>query len=343
MSQAWILTPLLPLWGLSLLSLGSHSWPAAGFQAAAIVIGLLLYFTLSAYPFDQHRWLARNYFLAVIILLLLPFIFGTVTRGAVRWIPIGSLTLQPSELIKPLLIIIFSAYLTRSQNLKGYLLLLLIPFGLIIMQPDLGTGLVIGAVWFGLLLASRINRQHILVLLTILIIGLPFAYRELHPYQQERLQTFLNPYHDPTDSGYQVIQAMIAVGSGGFSGQGLGNGSQSQLKFLPERQTDFIFASMSEEMGFIAAAGLVLAFWWLLKKLLKTARATTDEFGRLLVIGVTVMIYFQTIVTIGMNLGLLPVTGITLPFVSGGGSSIIASMVSLGLAGSVWKFSHSGL
>ncbi|OGD56031.1 hypothetical protein A3I57_01105 [Candidatus Beckwithbacteria bacterium RIFCSPLOWO2_02_FULL_47_23] len=343
-----LLGPLLPLWVLSLLILGGLSWQLALTQAVFIVLGLILFFLVAGYPYEQHLWLGRHYLIASLILLLLPFVFGVVTRGAVRWIPLGSYSLQPSELIKPLLILAYSQYLAKRRNLNwrqlfGFAVLLLGPFILIFKQPDLGTSLVVGAIWLGLLLSARIRTSQLLALGLAVLVCLPLGWKLLQPYQTQRLLSFANPYSDPSGSGYQVIQSLIAVGGGGLWGQGLGRGSQSQLEFLPERQTDFIFATISEELGLLAGAGLILSYWWLLRHLLFIAKNTRDEFGRLIVTGVSVMLWFQVGVTVAMNLGLMPVTGITLPLVSSGGSSMLATMVSLGLVSSVWRFSKSGL
>ncbi|PJC66147.1 rod shape-determining protein RodA [Candidatus Beckwithbacteria bacterium CG_4_9_14_0_2_um_filter_47_11] len=338
-----LLWPLLPLFGLSLLVLGSLSWQLALNQGVFIILGLGLFVLVSNYPYSQHRFFSRQYLGLIIFLLLLPYIFGVTTRGAVRWIPLGSFSLQPSELVKPLLIIIFAAYLSASQKLGGYLLLLLLPFGLIFKQPDLGTSLVVGVIWLGLLFNSRVDRRQIFGFLGVVLISFPLIFRLLQPYQKERLTGFVNPYADPAGSGYQVIQALIAVGGGGWLGQGLGRGSQSQLQFLPERQTDFIFSAITEELGVAAGAVLLLSYLWLLRRLLVVAGLAADEFGRLVVTGVIIMLWFQAVVTIGMNLGMMPVTGITLPLVSAGGSSLLSIMISLGLVGSVWKFSQSGL
>jgi len=343
-----LLGPLLPLWALSLLVLGGISWQLALTQAAFIILGLILFFLVAGYPYEQHWWLGRYYLIASVGLLLLPFIFGSITRGAVRWIPLGGYSLQPSELIKPLLILAYSQYLTKRGNLSwkqlfGFGVWLLLPFILIFKQPDLGTSLVVGVIWLGLLLSARVRTSQLLTLSLAVLVCLPLGFNLLQPYQKERLLSFTNPYSDPAGSGYQIIQALTAVGSGGFLGQGLGRGSQSQLRFLPERQTDFIFAATSEELGFLAGAGLILSYWYLLRHLLVIAKNTRDEFGRLIVTGVLVMLWFQVGVTVAMNLGLMPVTGITLPLVSAGGSSLLATMVSLGLVSSVWRFSQSGL
>lgn len=343
-----LLGPLLPLWVLSLLVLGGISWQLALTQAVFIILGLTLFLLVAGYPYEQHWWLGRYYWLASVGLLLLPFIFGSITRGSIRWIPLGGYSLQPSELIKPLLILAYSQYLAKRGDLSwrrlfGFGVWLLLPFILIFKQPDLGTSLVIGAIWLGLLVSARIRTSQLLTLGLAVLVCLPLGFNLLQPYQKERLWSFTNPYSDPAGAGYQIIQALTAVGSGGFWGQGLGRGSQSQLRFLPERQTDFIFAAIAEELGFVAAAGLVLSYWYLLRRLLFIAKNTRDEFGHLIVTGVLVMLWFQVGVTVAMNLGLMPVTGITLPLVSAGGSSLLATMVSLGLVSSVWRFSQFGL
>lgn len=338
-----LLPPLVPLWLISLLVLGGLSWQLALNQAGFIVLGLAVFFLLARYPYEQHLFLGRSYLIVSLILLVLPLIFGVATRGAVRWIPLGNYSLQPSELVKPLLIIIFAQHLSRGRPLIGYIGLLAVPFALIFKQPDLGTSLVIAATWLGMLFISRIGLRRLMPLLLLLIVAFPLAFTLLKPYQKQRLTGFLNPYRDPAGSGYQVIQALITVGSGGLTGQGLGRGSQSQLRFLPERQTDFIFAVIGEELGWLATATVLLSYWWLLRRLLMIAKNTREEFGRLVVSGVGVMIWFQAGVTIAMNLGWMPVTGITLPLVSAGGSSLLATMAGLGLAASVWQAQKSGL
>lgn len=335
--------PLLTLWALSLSVLGGLSWALVGNQALFIGLGLGLFFLTARYPYERQRYLTRYYLFIVAGLLILPFIFGIATRGAVRWIPLGGYSLQPSELVKPLLIIIFADYLRRGLPLIGYLGLLLVPFGLIFKQPDLGTSLVVAVIWLVMLLAGRLNWKQAGALGLAIAVGLPLGFSLLKPYQKQRLISFADPYSDPAGSGYQVIQSLIAAGSGGLFGQGLGKGSQSQLKFLPERQTDFIFSAVGEELGFVGAGGLIVAYIFLLRRLVFIGKQSPDEFGRLIAIGVAAGLWFQAVVAIGMNLGWLPVTGITLPLVSAGGSSLLATMVSLGLVSSVWQARKSGL
>ena len=336
------LIPLLVILIISFLSLTSISLTLGLNQLLFVVIGLLAFVIFSRLPYSLHRYLIKIYSAGVVIFLLLPFLFGTLTRGAVRWIQLGPLTLQPSEIAKPFLIIIFSYFLSRPA--KNYLLqityyglLLVIPAILVFKQPDLGSALVIVAIWLGILFASKISFRKLVIFFIAFLIITPLAWRGLKSYQQQRFASFLNPYADPKASGYHLIQSVISVGSGGFLGKGLGHGSQSQLKFLPERQTDFIFASLSEEWGFIGSASLILAYFFLLKWLLTVTAKAPDEFGRLIGIGVFSLIFFQTIVNLGMNLGLLPITGITLPLISSGGSSILAISICLGLVNNISK------
>ena len=261
--------------------------------------------------------------------------------GSVRWIQLGNFTIQPSELIKPLLIIIFAGFLSVKHSWSQpiqfivYGLLVLLPAGLIYFQPDLGSTLVVLAIWLGMLLASDWPWFYPFSLIIAGAAFIPLAIKFLHPYQQQRLLTFLNPYQQAGSSGYQVIQSLVAIGSGGFFGRGLGQGIQLQLQFLPESHTDFIFAALAEELGFVGSCVLILAYFWLLKYLLTLASQAPDKFGYLVVMGSFFMLSFQIIVNLGMNLGILPVTGITLPLASGGGSSLLSVMFCLGLVANI--------
>jgi rod shape determining protein RodA len=342
-----MLVPVFFLFALSLLILGSLSMMLAVNQLIFIILGLALYFLVSRYPWQQHQFLGKQYFYLTIALLLLPYLFGVVTRGSIRWIPLGSFSLQPSELVKPLLIINFSWYLSRfkknldTRALIRYAAIVIIPFLLIFKQPDLGTSLVVLAIGLGLLLLANLSRRQLIVLVIGAGLAASLSWWVLKPYQRERLTGFINPYADPAGSGYQVIQATIAVGDGGWFGQGLGRGSQSQLKFLPERQTDFVFASLAEELGLISGVLLLFAYWRLFKILIGWIQGATDQFASFVIAGVLIMIWFQAAVSIAMNLGVMPVTGITLPLVSAGGSSLLATMISLGLAVSAAKASQN--
>jgi len=301
-------------------------------QLSFAFLGLIAFLVFANFPYSTHQYLVKIYAVASIILLILPFIFGTLTRGSIRWIQIGALTLQPSEIIKPFLIIIFAFFLSKGKFVLIYLSLLALPAFLIFKQPDLGSTLVIIALWLGILIASKLPLYGLAAIIFISLLITPFGFKHLKPYQQQRIASFLNPYADPKASGYHSIQSVIAVGSGGFLGRGLGQGTQSQLQFLPERHTDFIFASLAEETGLLGSLALIIVFLFLLLRLLTISQKAPDQFGRLLGIGIFSLIFFQFTVNVGMNLGLLPITGITLPLVSAGGSSLLSVAISLGLA-----------
>ncbi|MFH0943047.1 MAG: rod shape-determining protein RodA [Candidatus Beckwithbacteria bacterium] len=315
------------------------SAPAIGLeQLIFTVISLVAFLITANFSYSSHQHLVKIYLIGSIILLILPFVFGTLTRGTIRWIQIGSLTLQPSEIIKPFLIIIFSYYLSQAKitsklkTISSYFSLLLVPAFLIFKQPDLGSTLVIIAIWLGILVASKLPFYGLTAIVFLSLFFTPLAWNYLKPYQQQRIASFINPYADPKASGYHSIQSIIAVGSGGLFGRGLGHGPQSQLQFLPERHTDFIFASLAEEGGLLGSLTLIIAFFFLLARLLIISQRAPDSFGQLIGIGIFTLIFFQFTVNIGMNLGLLPITGITLPLVSSGGSSLLAIAICLGLA-----------
>lgn len=307
---------------------------------AFILVALAAFFFVSKLDYRiLSSWWRLSYILGI-FMLTATFIFGQITRGAVRWIEIGPLTVQPSELSKPLMILFLAGYL-QNKNIKKLralfplLLLTAIPVWLVFKQPDLGSSMVISVVGLSVLIAAGVQPWLILVLILTGLASLPAVFQMLKPYQKERLQAFFNPFSDPLGSGYSLIQSMIAVGSGMLFGRGLGHGTQSQLRFLPERHSDFIFASLAEELGFIGATLVLASYFVLLSRLLTIAKETDELSGTLVSVGVFSMLLFQIVVNIGMNLGLLPITGITLPLVSTGGSSMLATLVSLGLVQSV--------
>jgi len=327
-----LLLPAIIILILGLAAIFSISVPLGFNQLIFALLGLIAFLIFASFPYTSHHYLVWIYGVSSILLLILPFLFGTFTRGTVRWLQLGSLTLQPSEIIKPFLIIIFSHFLSLKTNLFRYSLLLILPALLIFKQPDLGSTLVIIAIWLGILIIAKLSTSSLIIMAFLILLALPLSWHQLQPYQQQRIISFINPYADPKTSGYHSIQSIIAVGSGGLLGKGLGYGSQSQLNFLPERHTDFIFASLAESLGFLGSISLLLAFFFLLKRLLLISLKAPDQFGRLLGTGVFTLIFFQVIVNVGMNIGLLPITGITLPLVSSGGSSLLATAIALGLA-----------
>jgi len=334
-----ILVPAMLLYSLGLLVLQSVSPELFGSQLLFGLIGLAVYLIVSQIDYQILFSLHPIFSVLSTLLLILTFIIGELTRGTHRWLNIGNFTLQPSEIAKPFLLISFAILSLSSLKLtKKYLLqviLVLLPSLLIFFQPDLGSFLVIMA---GLLVIqfSRWSLKNILIIFSALFILLFPAYNfALKDYQRDRIITFINPYADPLDKGYHVIQSVISVGSGGSFGKGLGQGSQSQLRFLPEQHTDFIFASLSEELGLVGASLVLILYAFLFYRIYLISQQTPDTACTLICLGILGMLMFQVFVNIGMNIGIAPVTGITLPLMSYGGSSILSLSLLLGTVSSI--------
>jgi rod shape determining protein RodA len=292
--------------------------------------------------------LAPLIYAGTVAILGLVLVVGTNLYGAQRWIAVGPFSFQPSELAKVALLICLARFWAsregQAQRLRTLLLSLLIvavPVVLVFRQPDLGTSLVLLAIWFGIAFAAGASLRWLGGLLLVPLLGFPLVWRVMHDYMRRRLTTFLAPEKDPLGEGYNLIQARISVGSGGWWGRGLGNGSQTQLNFLRVQHSDFIFAVLGEELGFMGAVVLLCLYGLLFWRCLRVATLSRDTFGRLLAVGATSMLLFQTFVNVGMNIGLLPVTGIPLPFISAGGSSLISIFISLGILQSVLVHSQS--
>lgn len=271
-----------------------------------------------------------------LILLIATFFIGRNIRGSVRWIDFGFFNLQTSELIKPLLAIFYSSYLAnnslkKSKDFIVFLGIILLPVLIVAKQPDLGSALTLLFLPISLLIAAGYLKQIIIGLLMFLVIAIPLESKLLKPYQKERLETFVNPYRDPKGAGYNVIQATIAVGSGGILGKGVRLGTQSHLNYLPERHTDFIFASFSEEFGLLGVSVLFLSFFIIFRYCLDIARRQKENRTYYLIFSVFSLFFFQFVVNVGMNLGIMPVTGITLPIFSYGGSSLLSFAILIGI------------
>ncbi len=281
-------------------------------------------------------WLAPLAYVFGIVLLFISY-FGPVIRGARRWILIGSSQLQTSELAKPLFLLAYAWLIARlppktARNVAIHAVVFFLPFLLVFKQPDLGTGLVYAFSWLAMMIAGGFPVRWFIVLIFIGSIFMPFGWGRLHDYQQARIQTFLNPALDPKGAGYNAVQSMIAVGSGQLFGRGLGRGTQSHLRFLPEYHTDFIFATLVEELG-LAGGILLLVFYGaiLLRILLPLLRGAIDHIIPFVyAVGLALMLLSQVFINAGMNMGMIPITGITLPFVSYGGSSILSIAISFG-------------
>lgn len=325
---------------LSLAILWSLNLDFFASQAIFLAIGFLLFFLFAKIDFKVFESIPWFLYFGSLILLTLTFLFGQISRGATRWLEIGIFTFQPSEIVKPFLILFAAKFFSEIefQKKKKLLLLafaLLVPIFLILKQPDLGSSLVITSSFLGILIASKVSWRWLLLVLVIAGFCLPLSWHFLADYQKTRITSFLSPGTDSLGAGYNQIQAVITVGSGKIFGRGLGRGTQSHFAFLPEHQTDFIFASLAEELGFVA--GLLLLFFYglIAFRILKIAQKTISGYGRLVCIGIFSMLSFQTFINIGMNMGIAPVTGITLPLVSAGGSSVISWMICLGIVEAV--------
>jgi rod shape determining protein RodA len=306
-------------------------------------LGLVIALTVSAFDYRHLQRLGPFFYVVTVILLLLVLLIGRTSMGATRWINLGFFNLQPSEIMKIVIILTLAWHFSERVQMAGYTLrdlvvpffLLAVPVLLIMKQPDLGTAMLLIFIGSTLALFAGIRRTT-LVFLTLM--GTAAAWGGwflLRDYQKERIHTFLNPERDPLGSGYHIIQSKIAVGSGGFFGKGFMQGTQSQLSFLPERHTDFAFSVFAEEWGFAGCLILLLLYLFLVIWGIYVARQASDRFGMFLAIGVVAMMFWHIVVNLGMVIGLLPVVGVPLPLFSYGGTSMVTTMIGTGLLLSV--------
>lgn len=320
----------IPIGFLILLS-GSILWSIAPrlFPGYLFLIfaGLVAFIAFALIDFDILSLFSRHFYIVSIALLVITLILGRVTRGVIRWIPVGALTLQTAEIVKPFLLVFWANNLNKKA-----VFLMLIPIVLIFVQPSFGVAFLLTMGFLGAVLASSVKKRYFLYLALATIALIPIFWHFLAPYQRNRLISFVNPYADPLGAGYNSIQSQITVGAGKFFGRGLGRGNQTQLAFLPERQSDFIFASISEELGFVGAGLTLAALFLILWRLtVYMGRARSPE-ARMYLAGLFLTMAVQIAIHIGMNLGLLPITGVPLPLVSAGGSSLVGTLIGLGIA-----------
>ncbi len=295
------------------------------------------------YHYLTHYWWVF-YAGSFLLLLALPFL-GTSEFGATRWFSLGPIQVQPSEFAKIALILTLAHFFQRwggdAKQLRSlvFSMLFMAPIaGIVFLQPDLGTAIIIGCIWLGMVIVAGVSRTHLIVLGALSIALLPFAWAFfVADYQVERISTMLDPYEDQggLGSGYNNIQVEIAIGSGGFLGKGLTNGDQTQLEYLKVPTRDFIFAVGAEELGFAGAMGLFALFILLLMRGIRAAQLAGDATGQLIAVGIVILILMQAFINLAVNLGLFPVTGLPLPFVSQGGSSLVSLFMSLGLLQSI--------
>ncbi len=304
-----------------------------------ISLGVFFLASIPEYTFLRRTPVITGFFVAIVFVLGLVFAFGSIVKGAQNRFNLGFFFVQPSDPAKLLLVMLLAKYFARRHiEIKHYRHILVsgayafVLFVLVFFQPDLGSAIIIFSIWLGMVLVAGISWKHLAVLLIGGIIVLGSAWHwGLHPYQKQRILTFLHPLTDIQGSGYNAYQSTVAVGSGEILGKGVGYGTQSKLQFLPEYQTDFIFAAFAEEWGFVGVLLLLGLFCVLIVRVLALAAHASDNFDTLFGVGVAIYFTAQFVVHVGMNMGLLPITGTTLPFMSYGGSHLITEYLALGI------------
>ncbi|WP_438804684.1 stage V sporulation protein E [Oceanobacillus saliphilus] len=304
--------------------------------AGAGVIAMLLFMVIPYYTWKKYANIILILCFALLLLVLIPGV-GLIRGGAQSWIGVGAFSIQPSEFMKLGLIIFLAAILSANQKYitsfkKGFfpcILLIFTAFGLIMLQPDLGTGMVLVLTCMIMIFVAGARLTHFFGLAALGLLGFVGLIASA-PYRINRITAFLNPWEDPLGDGFQIIQSLYAIGPGGLMGLGLGNSLQKYF-YLPEPQTDFIFAILGEELGFIGGATIILLFFLLLWRGIKIALEAPDLFGRFLALGIAAMLAVQAMINISVVIGLIPVTGITLPFLSYGGSSLTLTLCSVGI------------
>ncbi len=295
--------------------------------------------------FLKQSWILFSFYLFSIGILVLVIVLGSTVKGATSWFQLGGISFQPSDPVKVILILILAKYLSRRHVEIAHVkhlfvtgVYMFIPFFLVFLQPDFGSAIIFGCIWFGMMMVSGLSKKHLIIITAVVAIigGMLWGF-VFKPYQKARIMNFLNPLADVRGTGYNAYQSMIAVGSGQVIGKGVGFGTQSRLNFLPEHQTDFIFAAFAEEWGFVGSIIVILCYLILLWRILKIALQGTSNFETLFAIGLVVYFSSHIIINIGMNIGIMPVTGITLPFMSYGGSHLITECVALGILFALFK------
>ena len=334
---------LISLLGLIMITSSSYVWAEYKFndpykflktQGLFLIIGYILLYFVSKIHYSFYYKNSSKIFFIVLILIILVIIpgIGTVRNGSRSWFGIGNLGIQPSEFMKLAIIIFIAKYLTKNEKNISVLPILLVVglvFGLIMLQPDFGTGVIIVMISISLLFISGVNLKFFLKLGILGIFGI-VGLILIAPYRIKRILSFLNPWSDPLGSGFQIIQSLYAIGPGGLFGLGLGNSIQKHF-YLPEPQTDFIFAIISEELGFIGCIIVVGLFLLIIINGFYIAKKQNNLFSKYLAFGITFWIAFQSLLNLMVVVGIIPVTGVTLPFLSYGGSSLLINMISMGI------------
>lgn len=340
----WLLVLfMIPILGAGLVTMKSFTGESSFFNHQLIWIGISFVFLFSL-SFIDFRFLKRTDILVTLFvifsgLLFLLLFFGHTAKGAQSWFSIGGFSFQPSDMIKLVIILMLAKYFSRRHieigNFKHIFIsgiYAFIPFLLVFLQPDFGSAIIIFCIWFGMTLVSGISKRHLLIVVGAMIVVFVFLWGFVFlPYQKARIINFIQPLSNIQGSGYNVYQSTIAVGSGQILGKGVGFGTQSRLNFLPEYQTDFIFAAFSEEWGFVGVIILFILLGLIIWRILHMALLGTTNFEILYGLGLAIYFMVHFIINIGMNLGIMPVTGITLPFMSYGGSHLLTEFIGLGI------------
>ena len=342
----------LPVLGAGLITMKSftEATPFFSHQLVWILISFTVFFSFS---FIDFRFLKQTKVLVTLFLifsglLILLFFMGSITHGAKSWFSFGGFSFQPSDMMKLVVILMLAKYFSRRhveiRNIKHIFisgLYALVPFLLVFLQPDFGSAMIIFFIWFGMTLVSGISKRHLLlvVLAGVAIFTLLWLFA-FQPYQKSRLINFIHPLSNVQGSGYNVYQSTIAVGSGQLFGKGVGFGTQSRLKFLPEYQTDFIFAAFAEEWGFTGVILLFILLSLIIWRILHLALLGTTNFEILFGLGLAIYFMSHFIINIGMNIGLMPVTGLTMPFMSYGGSHLLTEFAGLGILVGMSRYSR---
>ena len=344
----WILLLLLILIAtISIINLYSATFPIRD-QGGSQIFNKQIYWFIMGFTvllimttFDYHvleRIAYPVYFLSLILLTLVLF-FGNIYSGSRRWLSVGGIAFQPSELIKITMVIVLSKYFTDQGEFAEYRLrdlwkpffLIMAPSALILKEPDLGTALAVVIISFSIILFMKIRWKSLLILVFVTLVSVPFIWFNLQEYQQKRIMTFLKPDMDPLGAGYHIIQSKIAVGSGLLWGKGFLKGTQTRLHFLPEQHSDFAFSVLAEEWGFAGSVFLLLLYLFLILWGINIAQNSKDKFGSIMAVGIVAIVFWQLVINVSMAIGLLPVVGIPLVLFSSGGSSIVSTMLGMGL------------
>ena len=349
----WVLLlATFPIVGAGLVSMYAFIGQNNYFERQLFWFPVALIICLTIASLDLRTLRRSSTILAIFLfftgLLFLLFLMGSVFKGAQSWFNLGFFAVQPADPMKLVLILVLAKYFSRRHveiaHVKHILisgLYAIIPFGLVLLQPDFGSAIILFCIWFGMTIVSGISKKHLFIVFCVgaaaFLVLWTFVFA---PYQKQRIMTFLNPLTDIRGAGYNAYQSTIAVGSGELLGKGIGYGTQSRLKFLPEYQTDFIFASFAEEWGFVGVVLLLLCFGVVIFRILAAAMTGATNFETLYAMGLAIFFMVQFMIHIGMNIGLLPVTGQTLPFMSYGGSHLVTEFAGLGILMGMRKYSR---